>query len=46
MPKKPRINASIDTWKRWEKKAQEVKKYNDAIDRERDAKRKIADKYR
>jgi len=36
----------MDAWKRWEKRAQEVKKYNDAIDRERDTKRKIALKYR
>lgn len=45
MPKKPKLNASIEVWKRWEKKAAEVKKHNDSIDRDQAAKRKIAQKY-
>lgn len=45
MPKKPKQNASMDVIKRWEKRAAEVKKHNDAIDREKEAKRKILRKY-
>jgi hypothetical protein len=45
LPKRPKMGSSLEVWKRWEKKAAEVKKFNDAIDRERDQKRKISQKY-
>ena len=45
MPKKPKVTASMDTLKNYEKRAMVVKKYNDAIDREREAKRKILNKF-
>lgn len=45
MPKKPKVTASMAVIKRYEKRAAEVKKHNDAIDREKEAKRKILNKY-
>ena len=42
-PKAPSAKAGIDTLKAYEKRCQEVKKFNDAIDKEADAKKKIRD---
>lgn len=44
-PKKPKSTSSLDVWKNWEKKAAEIKKHNDAIERERAAKQKIAKRF-
>jgi hypothetical protein len=46
MPKKPKKSSSIETWKNWEKRAAVVKKYNDGIDKVRNEKDKIANKFR
>lgn len=45
MPKKPKQTASIEVIKRWEKRAAEVKKHNDAIEKVKNEKRKILSKY-
>lgn len=45
MPKRPKMSSSIETWKNWEKRAAEVKKYNDAIDKVKNEKKKISQKF-
>lgn len=45
MPKRPKQSASLQTWKNWDKRAAEVKKHNDAINKVRNEKLKIARKY-
>ena len=45
LPKKPKLTASIETWKSWEKRAAEVKKHNNKIDSDRNAKLRISKKY-
>lgn len=44
-PKKPKMSASLDVWKRWEEKAKRVKQHNDKIDAARKQKEKIKNKY-
>jgi hypothetical protein len=46
MPKRPKMGASKEVWDRWAKRAAEVKKYNDQIEKDRDYKRKLSEKYR
>jgi hypothetical protein len=45
MPKRPKMNSSKQTWDRWAKRAAEVKKYNDQIDKDREYKRKLSQKF-
>jgi len=44
-PKRPKMTASLDAWKSWEKRASEVKRFNDAIERDKKAKQNIAKKF-
>ena len=46
MPKRPKLSASLDVFKRWEERAKEVKKHNDALDKAKKAKESILKKYR
>ena len=45
-PKRPKITASLDAWKRWEERAKEVKKHNDKLEATKKAKQTISKKFR
>jgi hypothetical protein len=46
MPKRPKINASLDVWKRWEERAKVVKAHNTKIDQVKKQKESISKKYK
>lgn len=45
-PKSPKTSASVETWKRYEAKVKEVKKYNDAIKKKASEKRRLIESIR
>ena len=46
LPKRPRATASLDTWKRYEKKCKEVQSFNRRLETEKKTKAKLIEKTR
>ena len=46
LPKAPKLTASKEVWDNYEKKGMEVKKHNDAVEKEKDRRAKIKSKVR
>jgi hypothetical protein len=45
-PKAPKATASLDTWKRYEDRLDEVKKFNAQVEKDKEAKKKLIEKVR
>ena len=46
LPKRPKESASLDTWKRYEKKCKEVQSHNRRLETEKKTKAKLIEKTR
>jgi hypothetical protein len=45
-PKAPKASASLESWKRYEQRVDEVKKHNAQLERDAEAKKKLIEKVR